>query len=102
MRIKVQGGTAKHGEHLCRTCSNASIAEDEHGNETVKCSVFRKLIQSKIIKCNAHLESNLTDLYDMKQIAWIVSSTNKTKLGFIKYSDLNHKQQEKIDTEVGE
>ena len=101
MRIKVQGGTSKHNEHLCRSCINATVAENERGSETIRCTQFRTLITSKIVNCSAYQNRNTPELYEMKQIAWVITE-GRTKLGFVKYGDLPRKEQEKVDGEVGE
>ncbi len=101
MRIKVQGGTSKHNEHLCRSCIHATVAENERGSETIRCNEFRTFITSKIVNCSAYQNRNTPELYEMKQIAWVITE-GKNKLGFVKYADLARKEQDKLDIEMGD
>lgn len=97
MKINVQGGTANHGENLCNTCSRAAIREGQNNERQIKCSWFDHFIHNNTYKCNMYRHTNAADLYDMKQIAWVITGEGKDKVGFRPFRELPIEEQRKFD-----
>lgn len=103
MKIKVDGGTAKHGENLCATCQFMSAFEGISGHKVTKCSEFKVRLREPIVKCTGHLPTNHVSLWDMRHMAWIVKPV-KPKAGFhsstvtfTPYKKLNEEDRDEID-----
>jgi hypothetical protein len=99
--IKIEGGTAKHGESLCETCSYASRREEEDGSRVVHCSYFCRFIYKKVLRCNRYRHANHPELYELKQIAWILTP-GKPNIGFKRYGDLSSEEKAKISADLDE
>jgi hypothetical protein len=85
------------------TCENGTVAEDDRGDCYIRCNVLRQRIRRPIITCTDHLEKNEPDLYDMKQIAWILTLRGKNKVaGFVRACDLSSKERRRLDAEVAD
>ncbi len=101
MSINVHGGTAKdHSSNLCLSCVNATVRQAQSNVTNVRCSVFECLIKTNTYSCSSYKNKSDPDLYDLKQIAWIVTGDPKSKIGFTQYKKMDRDEQRKVDADV--
>lgn len=98
--IKVNRGTVTHGKHLCLTCANSMRNQNDRGNENVFCNMFSCRIASKIVECNQYRDKNQPDIWELRQIAWVITGDTKIKPGFVRYRDMPDDEQSKIDRDL--
>lgn len=80
MRVNIKGGTANHSTNLCLSCKYASIREAHDGAVQVQCEQFSGKI-SPTVRCSVYEHKNNPDMYEMKQIAWVITP-GREALGF--------------------
>jgi hypothetical protein len=97
MRIDVEGGTAKGGVNLCLSCTWAKVREGQDGKTTIRCAEFEAWVTTNTYRCSAYRHKNQTDVYTMKEIAWIVTAETRGKIGFKQFKDLNEEEQRKVE-----
>lgn len=90
---KVRGGTLRHDEDLCTSCSHASIREDDRGNKYVRCASFDRYVRTKTLSCTSYNDKTLPDFYEFQVNAWIYYPN----IGFKKYAQLTRKEVEKLE-----
>ncbi len=89
MRLKIQGGTANHGEPpLCSTCRFATIIKGHRlRDEIVECSRLSddcRRITFCVTSCTAYADRRQASLYDMEEMAWVLRSDPRRKqIGFV-------------------
>ena len=82
MRIKVKNGTRPDVD-LCRTCRFATIVEGPANTQKIKqCSQLGR-VPFPVVSCNDWEDTSATDLWDMKQIAWVVELKGTRRVGFL-------------------
>lgn len=81
-KIKVQGGTSKGDEDLCRTCYSVSLYKNEANKEFKYCNALDRDMPHKIIECNSYHRYGQPYLSDMRLIAWHITPEVKEKIGF--------------------
>jgi len=96
VNLKVTGGTAKSGS-LCHTCKFAVIRESQNNNRWIRCTQFDRFITDNTYRCSAYKHVNTPDLYDLKQISWVVTGQGKNDIGFNRYSQLSKQEQREFD-----
>jgi hypothetical protein len=107
MKIKIEGGTASHGENLCVDCRWHQSAESESGKIFAKCNLLETRLFEPVVRCKSYDNINTPSLYDMKELAWIINPDgHKNPVGFTgssvtitKYSELDEKQKRRVDSE---
>lgn len=83
ININVEGGTARLGENLCKTCRWSVIAEMVNGKTHAQCTQFDNIsLTAAVVRCNSYQNKNTADLYSMKEIAWTITADPKGKMGF--------------------
>lgn len=86
LKIKVEGGTAAAGDGkgLCPSCAYASTRETFDGNTTIKCSVFRDIVRSPVLRCSEYRHANQPSRSDFERIAWEITTDKRNgRIGFI-------------------
>lgn len=88
--IKIySGGTRSDGKiPLCNTCTYGQVMKGAaESNEVIYCNNISEYIRTRIVQCSGYKNKSLTPIYEMKEIAWVLSTNKaKTKIGFQKYS----------------
>lgn len=82
MKVRIIGGTASGEEDLCATCRNAYIRQGASGEKTVRCDFFQRTWKEPTHECNIYSDRRVPHLHDLKEIAWSVEPSNRTKAGF--------------------
>lgn len=85
---KVQPDTSWAGK--CKDCQHAHIREQEAGQRTVLCHAVYPVVQrihSRVETCNDFRARTGPGLVAMKEIAWMISSDKKNKIGFFSPSE---------------
>jgi len=86
--FKVHNGTRPDGLHpLCYTCSRGTIMRGAaESREEIYCGSINEFIKTRVVECTGYQDKRLTDLWDMRQAAWILSTDKaKNKIGFAPY-----------------
>jgi len=96
VNLKITGGTAKSGS-LCNTCRFATIREGQHNEKWIRCTQFDRFIKDDTYRCSAYKHVNTPDLYDLRQIAWLITADGKHGIGFRPYSKLSKEEQREFD-----
>jgi hypothetical protein len=97
MRIKIRGGTVKHGEEpLCHTCRYATIVRGTAlRDEIIECgqlSCRHQRITFPVTFCTKYLSTQHPSIREMEEMAWVLrSDTKKNTIGFVRASDLSLK-----------
>lgn len=82
ININVEGGTAKLGENLCKSCRHAVWIELVTGADFIRCQWIDKRMSAAVVRCNSYQNKNTPDVHSMKEIAWTVSADPKGTMGF--------------------
>jgi hypothetical protein len=98
--IDVDGGTAKGGTNLCLTCTWAKIREAQDGKLWIRCAEFEAWVTTNTYRCNAYRHKNQPDIYNLKEVAWIVTPDPKGKVGFRPFKDLSDDEKHKVDRQL--
>lgn len=81
MEINVSGGTARdHSTNLCLSCKFSVVREGHDGKIQNNCFHFGRNTQPTL-SCSVYEHKNQADLYDMKQLAWVIVP-GREHLGF--------------------
>jgi hypothetical protein len=88
MKVKVRGGTVKHGEPpLCSSCRYAIVVKGPRlGDEIVKCNAqaYQPPVRFPVTSCSAYENRATPTLWQMEEIAWVLrSSPGGKKVGFV-------------------
>ena len=85
VKIKVRGGTAQHdAPTLCLTCKWANRVKGvTMGEEITQCSYMDKIIRFSVKECNVYVDSNHPTLVEMEDLAWILRTDPRKKIGFM-------------------
>lgn len=91
MKIRVQGGTARHDEpSLCLTCRSAKVVQGEAArDEIVRCAELDAQVTFKVTSCTQYVHRRHPTLWHMEDIAWILRTDPKNRqIGFVKSQNL--------------
>jgi hypothetical protein len=91
MRIKVQGGTARHDEpSLCQSCRFAKIAQGPRSrDQIVQCGQLEAPVTFKVVSCSEYIHHQHPSLWHMEDIAWVLRTDAKRRaIGFVRAKDL--------------
>ena len=102
MRLKIQGGTAEHGEpSLCHTCHFATIVQGTRlDDQIVECMRLseRSRIRFHVTACSAYSDRRRTSIRDMEKIAWVLrSDAQRKQVGFVPASQLRPRERHVLD-----
>lgn len=95
--IKVQPGNATT---LCATCTRGTMTVDKHDHRHVWCHAIEKPVFVDIVQCNSHSSKRTTTLYEMKQIAWVITTDEKKNIGFRPLSLLKGEERKRMREEL--
>lgn len=87
-RIRIEDKT----NSLCDTCKYATRVKHVGQNRVyIYCSQFRNMDGGSYVyprdECGSYRDRNFVDLYDMKQVAWVVNVDKKNQIGFVTPKD---------------
>lgn len=88
--IKVHGGTPRSdSKNLCHSCWNSTVIRGDRGEELIKCSDAGRLIEFKVVDCNAYSDRSKTPLGELYKAAWILAPDEQKKnvVGFMPYKE---------------
>ncbi|HEY7924213.1 MAG TPA: hypothetical protein VII62_13595 [Vicinamibacteria bacterium] len=94
MRLKIQGGTVRHGEpSLCVTCRHATVI---HGpslkDRIVDCGLLMSRdsrISFPVSSCSGYADRRHPTLREMEDIAWVLRTDARRKsIGFVQAREL--------------
>jgi hypothetical protein len=97
MRVKIQGGTAQHGETpLCQTCRYATIVKGvKLSDEIVECAQLaygRGRITFPVTYCTTYSDRRQPSLREMEEIAWVLRTNARlNEIGFVRASKLRER-----------
>ena len=81
---------------LCSTCESGLIIK--RNSETSRyCNDVRRPIKGIVTECSGYSEKGALDLYELKQIAWIISVDKTRKIGFSPPKDHGKKPRAFLD-----
>jgi hypothetical protein len=89
LRIKIQGGTVKHGQSsLCLSCRYATVVRGRRlKEEIVECdrlSAGHNLVRFPVTSCSGYLNRCHPSLREMEEIAWVLrTDAGKKHIGFV-------------------
>ena len=94
MRLKIQGGTVRHGEpSLCLTCRYATVVQGPSlQGRIVECgqlSSGHSRIPFPVSSCSGYSDRRLPSLREMEDIAWVLrTDPRQHRIGFVQARDL--------------
>jgi hypothetical protein len=96
--IKIKGGTPRHGDTLCRSCSNAQITKGFSASQEVFfCEQIypTRPLPFAVSECTMYLDKQLDTVDGMEKIAWFLT-TRKTgrSVGFVSAAKFQELRQE--------
>ena len=97
MVVKVKDGT-RGEQSLCKTCRYAKIVKGTaESQEITRCGVLETLVPFKVVECNSYENKATPSLWDMQQLAWVLSTNKEKKFGFHNPKDWKRQKQEEGD-----
>jgi hypothetical protein len=85
--IQVKGGTPRHGDTLCRTCSFAHIVKGfSASQELFYCEQIHpnRPIPFAVCECSMYEDKRVTGKREMEEIAWLLTTRKPGRsVGFI-------------------
>lgn len=106
MRIKIQGGTVRHGEPpLCNTCRRATIVRGRSlREEIVECGQLvcgRGRITFPVTFCTEFVDRQHPSIREMEDIAWVLrTDAKRNRIGFVRAKDLQPRERYVFDDEL--
>jgi hypothetical protein len=94
MRVKIQGGTVRHGEpSLCLTCRHATVAQGPGLQDRIvdcaRLSSRDARIPFPVCSCSAYSDRRHPTVHEMEDIAWVLRTDARRKsIGFVQGRDL--------------
>ena len=94
MRLKIQGGTVRHGEpSLCVTCRHATIVQGPGlQDRIVACGLLSdrdSRIPFPVCSCSGYADRRQPTVHEMEDIAWILRTDSRRKsIGFVQAREL--------------
>ena len=94
MRMKIQGGTVRHGDpSLCLTCRHATVVQGPSlQDRIVNCGVLSdgdSRIPFPVSACSGYSDRRHPTLYEMEDIAWVLRTDPRRKtIGFVQAREL--------------
>lgn len=94
MRLKIQGGTVRHGEpSLCVTCRHATVVQGPGlQDRIVDCGLLSSRdsrISYPVSSCSGYSDKRHPSLREMEDIAWLLRTDARRKnIGFIQAREL--------------
>ncbi len=98
MRIKIHGGTVRHGEApLCHSCRYATVVKGvSFRHEVVECGQLafgRGRITFPVTSCTQFVARTHPSIREMEDIAWVLRTDAKRKrIGFVHAKDLRRRE----------
>jgi hypothetical protein len=99
MGIKVKGGTPRHGDTLCRSCSNAQIIKGfSASQEILLCDQIypKRPLPFAVSECTMYLDKQLDTVDGMEKIAWFLTTRKAGRsVGFVsaaKFQELGQEE----------
>ena len=90
MSVYVKNGTPLNGEALCETCLHSLIQKGYRESEKL---VFCQLtyptyrVPFRVRECSGYAEMKRQTLKQMEKIAWPLTGTGKSQVGFVPAKD---------------
>jgi hypothetical protein len=94
MRVKIQGGTVRHGEpSLCVTCRHATVVQGPGlQDRIVDCALLSSRdsrITFPVSSCSGYSDRRNPSLREMEDIAWVLRTDSRKKhIGFVQAREL--------------
>jgi len=91
--------TPNFSANLCETCKYSSIVKGcRYKDQIIYCNEMGKDILFPVNECSSYATKNAQSLYEMKQVAWILTTKGKGKeIGFVKRRELPEAIREELD-----
>ena len=78
MKLKIN---IKENIGLCGKCKYSHVIE--RGNKTsVRCNQLDAFIGERITSCTRFYDANLSTVSEMEELAWLLKTNDKNKVGF--------------------
>ena len=85
---KVYNGTRSDNKQLCLTCRKASVMKGAaEGQEMIYCNEVSEFLKLRVVECSKYDDKNLPSIHDLRETAWILCTTNKNTIGFIRVEE---------------
>lgn len=83
MVVKVKDGT-RDNSNLCTTCAFSVVIKGSADSEVAtRCTVMDyKEVPFRVVECNKYINKAEPSIYDMREIAWVLSTDKQKKYGF--------------------
>lgn len=96
IQLKIADGTrSDDAPHLCESCINSTIIKGAaHSQESTYCQRIGEFLRYRIVSCNCFYSKTATSLRDMYDMAWILSTDEKKKYGFVDPGTWKQRQKE--------
>ena len=94
MRLKIQGGTVRHGEpSLCVTCRHATVVQGPSLQDRIvdcgQLSSRDSRIPFPVSSCSGYADRRHPTLHEMEDIAWVLRTDSRKKdIGFVQAREL--------------
>jgi hypothetical protein len=95
--IKVKGGTPRHGDTLCRSCSNAQIIKGFSASQEIfYCDHLypKRPLPFAVSECTMYLDKQLDTVDGMEKIAWFLTQKTGRCVGFVNAAKFQELRQE--------
>ncbi|MGH9867051.1 MAG: hypothetical protein ACREAA_02655 [Candidatus Polarisedimenticolia bacterium] len=103
MRLKIQGGTVKHGEpSLCLSCRYATVVQGENlAERIIECERLfggAARITFTVTSCTQYSDRRQPSLREMEETAWVLrSEPSRRKAGFVHARELKPEDRYVLD-----
>jgi hypothetical protein len=98
MRIKIQGGTVRHGDpSLCLTCRHATVVQGPSlKDRLVDCGLLigrDSRIRFPVGSCSGYSDRRHPTIGEMEDIAWVLRTDARRKsIGFVQARELRPRE----------
>jgi hypothetical protein len=96
-KLKILNGTRPScAPRLCDTCQSGLVRKGgAESDERIYCIIMERDIETRVVECNRYVDRSQPSLWEMRQIAWVLSTDSKREaIGFVRAKDWERKHED--------